>query len=105
MSGERISEAFAVVVELATALGVKRINELPGTWDVQIDEHWKVRVNAQKTELDCIPPYHASVEWNGFPAGLFSPAGGIIAAGELANEASFIAAVRARIAKELPAEL
>jgi len=32
-----------------------------------------------------VPPFNCYVEFNGWPAGVFNPFGGIIAAGELAN--------------------
>jgi hypothetical protein len=93
----QISEAFDVVAELALALGVRNIGSLPGLWTCDIDEHWRVSLNGHKEEIDKVPPYHCAVEWNGFPAGLFSPAGGIIAAGAVANEQAFIEACKARL--------
>ncbi len=100
MSSEDIAEAFAVVVMLAEALGVESIKDLPGLWTVDIDGQWKVSVNGHKETVDFVPPFHAAVEFNGWPAGIFSPRGSLIAAGAAANEAAFIEAVKARIARE-----
>lgn len=43
-----------------------------------------------KTE---VPAFHCYVEFNGWPAGLLSPYDGTFAAGEAANEETFIAAL------------
>jgi len=45
-------------------------------------------------------PIHCAVLYNGWLAGVFSPAGGWIAAGEGANENTFIAACKAQFPKE-----
>lgn len=94
---DQISEAYATVAELAEALGVRNIGKLPGMWEVQIDDAWKISVNGHNEAIGHVPPYHMAVEFNGWPAGIFGPGGGIIAAGEAANEATLIAALRARI--------
>ena len=99
-----VSEAFATIVALAERLGVKRINELPSCWEHQIDEQWWVAINAHQQEIACstgapVPPFHAYVTFNEWPAGLFSPRGGTIVTGEAANEATLIAAVNAAIAR------
>lgn len=91
-----IAEAFVAIIRLAEKLGVKSIKDLPGLWELAIDEHWKIRVNGHKEEIDAIPPFHCAVEFNGWPAGLFSPQGGVIAAGDCANERTFIEACERR---------
>ena len=48
-----------------------------------------------------ISPCSVYLEWMGWPAGLIYPYGGIIAAGEGANEDSFIAAIEAEIGKKV----
>lgn len=99
---ERYCAAFVHVIELCDALGVSKINALPGCWEHQIDDQWWVAVNAKKQPVVTsrgytVEPYDCFVEYNGFPAGSFNPGGGILAAGEAANEQTFIAAVRAAI--------
>lgn len=44
-----------------------------------------------------IPPFHAAVTFNDWPAGLFSPFGGSIAAGKEANEAKLIQAIQQEV--------
>ena len=88
-----ISEAFVKAIELAAACGARKINQLPGCWSHQIDGHWKIDVNGKDVTVENIPPYHIAIEYNGWPAGILSPIGGIIAAGEGANETTFIAAL------------
>lgn len=95
-----IAEAFIAVVELAESLGVSHLNELPGLWTIDVDSQWSISVNGHKEPIGHVPPYHVEVAFNGWPAGLFSPAGGWIAAGEAANERAFVEAVWARIKKE-----
>lgn len=101
------SVAFMRIVELAGALGVQQIQQRPGCWEHQIDERWRVAVNPHKEPQDVPPrddcmgatvPYaHAAVWFNGWLAGLFSPAGGAIAAGEGANEGALIEALESAI--------
>lgn len=103
---ERYCEAFCRVVELCEALGVRNLNQLPGCWEHQIDDHWWVAVNALKQPVECsrgytVQPYDCFVEYNGFPAGSFNPYGGILAAGEAANERTFIEAIKAAIAAHI----
>lgn len=103
--GRSIPLAIGRIVELAEAIGVKAINNLPGCWEVQVDDRWRIAVNAhtdgRKTESGVdVPGGHFYVEFNGWPAGLLTFRGGTIAAGEAANEDTFIAALDARIEKE-----
>lgn len=102
-SRQELSEAFMELVKLTRVLGVKNIKELPGCWEHQIDVQWWVAVNGHDAATKCskgveIGAYQAYVEFNGWPAGSFSPLGGVIAAGGAANEKTFIAAVRAAAA-------
>jgi hypothetical protein len=102
----RVSEAFAAILALANAMGARNINALPACWEVQLDDEWHIAVNGHdapmrdSTGFD-VPPYHVSVHYNGFPAGVFGVAGGIIAAGDVANETTLIAAVEAAAARAL----
>lgn len=96
MSG--YSEAFVRVVQLADALRVCRIDKRPGCWEQQVDERWWVAVNGHPHEIKCshgaaVPPLSVYVEFNGWPAGYFGPGGGVIAAGDAANESNFIEAL------------
>lgn len=98
MSG--LCEAFVAMAELAQALGVSHINNLPGCWEHQVDERWwlamnghnEPRVNSDGFEVS---PFSAVLKFNGWPAGIVEPGGGVIAAGEAANEDTFIEALRA----------
>lgn len=49
------------------------------------------------TEGVTVEPFHCYIEFNGWPAGVVAPWGGVIAAGDVANEAAFLAAVKARM--------
>lgn len=92
--------AWAGVCLLAMKDGVERIRDVPGgIWRRDIGAHWKVAMNGsaetRKFEGCPLDPYSIFVEFNGFPAGIINPAGGVIAAGSLANEDTFIAAIEA----------
>ena len=113
MNEKPIGEAFMAIVELSLALGVSKINTLPGCWQHKIDEYWSVAVNGHQEEIALasdaafpgaqgisVPPFHAYVEYNGWPAGLLDPYGGSIAGGSAANEDTLIAAVRAAMPQE-----
>jgi hypothetical protein len=102
-----MSEVFAAIVELAESLGVSGINKLPRCWEHQIDGSWWIAVNAHPEPIQCshgvaVAPFSAYIEFNGWPAGLFTPHGGQIAAGEVANEDAFIEALRRALAKGEP---
>mgnify|MGYP006972356042 CR=1 FL=1 len=93
-----ICEAFAVLAEYAVSLGV-RLDKFENCWTRTVDDRWSVCVNGHKEPKPdnsgtLIPGYTCAVTYNGWPAGLFSPFGGCIAAGEAANETTFIEAIR-----------
>lgn len=100
-----IVEAFYAIAELAEALGVSDISQQPGCWEHQVDERWWFAVNAHPQDNRCsrgpeVPAFHAYVEFNGWPAGVFHPvAGGEFAAGTEANEDEFVRAAQAAIEK------
>lgn len=103
-----ISTAFALIADLAVSLGVENIKEkYPDCWEHQIDDYWWIAVNGHKEAKKAsmgieVLPFHCYVEFNGFPAGIFSPFGGSIVAGKLANEDTFIKAIQKQIATTRP---
>lgn len=106
MDSGDISAVFAGIGALASQLGVANIRELPGCWEIQIDEQWFIAVNGHKDERRCskgarVPFAHAYVEYNGWPAGIINPYGGILAAGDCANEQALIAAIERRIGRKI----
>lgn len=99
-----MSEAFILIVQLATTLGARAIAELDGCWEHVVDDNWHIAINGHREPAKCstgedVPPFACYVQWNGWPAGLITPAGGTIAAGEAANEDTLIDALKAAIAK------
>lgn len=98
-----MSEIFEAVAILAAALGVKKINQLPGCWEHQVDARWWIAVNGHAKPTNCsrtsgpIDPYTCYIEFDGWPAGLVSPYGGALAAGEAANEEALIVALNAAV--------
>lgn len=97
-----ISLAMARIADLAYALGVRDLNKRTACWEYQIDLHWWIAVNGTTKTIECskeveVEPYHCYVEFNGWPAGLFCPYGGTIAAGTAANERTFIEAIESLI--------
>jgi hypothetical protein len=94
-----VPRSFAAVAELAISLGVRGINTLPACWEHQVDEHWWVAVNGHNKPILCsteasVPPFSIYVVFNGWPAGIIDAHGGCLAAGALANEETFLEAVR-----------
>lgn len=93
---------FLLLASLAEKDGASPLNKHEGCWERQIGEHWWIAVNGHKDKVACskgaeVPPFNCYVEFNGWPAGLFDPMNGIIAAGEAANEETFAAAIEAEI--------
>lgn len=110
MAERPICEAFVVVAELARASGaLAPLTRYPGCWEYEVDERWRVALNAHPVPKEAsfsngvpVEPFHCFVTYNGWPAFIFNPYGGVGAAGSAANENTFIAAVRDAIAKVQP---
>jgi hypothetical protein len=106
VSEPQLMEAFARIADLGCALGVRDINKLPGCWEHQIDKQWWIALNGHREPMKDshgfeVPPFSAAVEYNGWPAGIIDPSGGIIAAGSCANENTFIDALIAATEKTM----
>ena len=93
-----------MIAEVATKLGIGNIGDrFPDCWEWDVDAHWHLAINGhlepKKSRSGVpVPPFHCYAEFNGFPAGMFTPYGGILAAGKQANEAALLRALRARLA-------
>ena len=98
----RISEVMSLAVELGIALGVTNVAAIPGCWECVVDDDWTIAINGHREPTPWrggdVPPFHLAIEWHGFPVGFAGFRGGVIAAGELANENTLCAALRARLA-------
>lgn len=100
MVEKQISEAFVEIAEMAARMGVTRIDQMDGCWEVDVDARWRLSVNGHAEPMVNrdgieVPPLTAYVEFNGWPAGFISPRGGILPAGSAANEDALIDALRA----------
>lgn len=89
-----LSEAFVKIVALAEAWGDTPI---AGAMWTAVFGPWKVTVNGTDGERDGIPRFCAKVEYNGRPAGVLDPFGGVMVADEVANEAALIEALDAAL--------
>ena len=100
-----MTDLMLKIIDLAEALKVIPINAHPDCWECKIDKRWTIAVNGHREPKMwndiVIQPFHVYVEYNGFPAGIISSAGGIIAAGSLANEKTLMEAINKRIKDEL----
>lgn len=89
MSEQPICELWLQIIErLADRFGrpiPKRLLELGNC-----DEGWRVRFNATSKQIDEIEPLAICVEWCGWPAGIIDAGGGVIAAGDAANQDTLI---------------
>ena len=106
MKEEEIGQAYALAMELALQEGAAPLKGK--VWICEIDEHWKIAINGNRTmqEVDLgngpitVPPFEMYVEFNGWVAGLVGPFEGVIAAGAAANEDAFITALEARLKRQ-----
>ncbi len=92
------THAFTLLADLGLKDGVAPINQFDGCWERQIGDWW-IALNGHREERKCshggtVPPFKCYIEWNGWPAGLIGPYGGVLAAGAAANEDTFIAAIK-----------
>jgi|SRR5262245_9751187 len=97
---------FVLIGELAEKDGVMPLHEhrQHTCWERKVGNEWWIAVNPHEGTKRCsrganVDFGHCYVEFMGFPAGLFTPWGGTIAAGTVANEESFAAALEAELAK------
>lgn len=94
---------FILLADLAKKDRLPPLNTLPACWERQIGERWWVAINGhtepkpQSHSDQPVEAYHAYVEFNGWPAGLFTPFGGQFAAGDAANEEAFAKAIEEEI--------
>ena len=99
MTDRPICEGFYALTLLAEASRTALpLNKHDGCWEHQIDKRWWCAINGHKEKMECshggkVPGFSALIEFNGWPAGIVDPFGGIIAAGDAANEDTFITAV------------
>ena len=100
----KIAAAFSAIVDYGLSIGVSNLEDRPGLWEVQIDEHWFIALNPHEKTLESshgpkVKFGQCYVEFNGWPAGILYPEGGIIAAGAIANEQTLIAALKEAMQK------
>lgn len=103
MSEHPLSMAFWLIAELCSAHGLAPLNKHRGCVVVEAGA-WRITVNGHNRPARAhggsrllIPRFTAMVEFNGWPAGSLNPYGGVIAAGEAANEDTLIEALRAEV--------
>lgn len=108
MNEPPICEMFDKIVQLGLKHGVSNLKDYPSAWIHKVDDQWTLALNGKDNELPVEPegtmgisrlePFHAAVWYNGWPAGILYPYGGEFAAGEGANEDTFIEALDRAIA-------
>jgi len=104
-----IPEVYGRLVDLAAALGVSEINQLPGCWIHRIDDDWTVAANGHREPMRAAPggamdveilPFEMAIWWHGWLAGIIGPSGGAIADHpEGANEKHLLVAIDWAIAQ------
>ena len=97
---EHMGNPLVALCQLCLARGVRNIKTLPGLCHVPINDQWEAWINGRDEVLPTdggveVKPFHAYVEYNGWPAGIVSAYDGEFVAGEAANLDSFLAAVTA----------
>lgn len=97
-------ECFDLIIQVAEAEGAAPLKGR--VWTCRIDESWTIAINGFSIPVNVkpkgamkikVPPVNAAVWFNGWLAGLLTPYEGTIAAGELANEETFIAALKKKL--------
>lgn len=95
---QQVSEAWAELVAYWKRRGdVPPMNQLPGLWEFDMGELWHVKVNGHAEKIDDIAGFHAVAEYNGWPAIVMNPYGGMsmFITPELRAEDAFIDAIKA----------
>lgn len=99
-----ISKVFERVCALGIAMGWENINSQPGCVEHQVDPQWWFAINPHGEPTECssgakVPAYAIYLQFNGWPAGVVTANGGLMAAGGLANEERLIDALNVAIEK------
>jgi hypothetical protein len=110
MSEQPICEAYSAIAEMGLSLGVRRLCDMEGCWEHQINDEYWVAANGHKEPVKCstgakVPGFHFYVMRNGWPAALLGPGGGTVLAswdGEETLEDAIIDAVQAATVQGLP---
>lgn len=95
-----VTLAFALLADYGNRNGAAPLSKFEACWEKQIDDQWWIAMNGHLEPKKCshgpeVKPFNCYVEFNGWPAGILDPFGGIIAAGDCANEDAFIDALKA----------
>ena len=85
--------AFLGCCALAKKDNVGMISALPDHTFNRTVGLWEIALNGKEIQ--------AAIKFNGWPAGIIDPQGGIIAAGDVANEDTFIAAIEADLGQPI----
>lgn len=89
------------IANLAIRRGAAPVNKYVGCWELQVDPRWWLAVNGHPTPTLCskggepVLPFHAYIEFNGWPWGIVGPGGGITGDGAVANVTAFLIALEA----------
>ena len=96
-------DIFQAVMDLHEAKGLPPLNEV-GVWGESLPDGWYMAINGKRESVKVTPPNGMEAEvppftlvawFNGWLAGSIHPvAGGVLAAGEAANEDTFVEAIR-----------
>ena len=109
----RVTVGFAAlpgkIAELCAALGEAPVVQYGGAWIHQVDDAWRVAVNGHRHPVEIpadernmavtLGAFEFAVWYHGWIAGLFSAFEGTFAAGEGANENTFIEAINQKIGR------
>lgn len=98
-----ILNAMDLIAQLAIKHDAGPLYKHDGCWEHQVDSRWWIAVNGHKQPMPCshgpeVEPYHAYIEFNGWPAGIINPFEGTLATGEAANEQTLCEALEKAIA-------
>ncbi len=105
MTDKPVSLLFILLADYGNKNGAAPLSQFEACWEKQIDEQWWIAMNGHQEPKACshgnmVESFSCYVEFNGFPAGMIYPFGGILAAGSAANEDIFIEALKAAGAVE-----
>ena len=91
---DSISEAYALIADLAFWRGARNLKDVSGLHEIPIDANWSAKLNPHEETCELLPAFCIAVHYEGWPVGILHPFEGRLTS-MCPGEDALIEAVRA----------